>query len=113
MRLRGDRAEAPALLVRWARQQLYFMAGGPGPYILAVGSLKAEEAADTRDAALRELPVQAAPARLEMDKLHAQTPPTAYAETSGGRRLLLWGVLLLGAACMAFMAVQLLRKPKE
>ena len=48
-----------------------------------------------------------------MDKLHAQTPPTAYAETSGGRRLLLWGVLLLGAACMAFMAVQLLRKPKE
>lgn len=113
LRLRGDRAEAPALLVRWARQQLYFMAGGPGPYILAVGSLKAEEAADTRDAALRELPVQAAPARLEMDKLHAQTPPTAYAETSGGRRLLLWGVLLLGAACMAFMAVQLLRKPKE
>ena len=67
----------------------------------------------TRDAALRELPVQAAPARLEMDKLHAQTPPTAYAETSGGQRLLLWGVLLLGAACMAFMAVQLLRKPKE
>ena len=63
--------------------------------------------------ALRELPVQAAPARLEMDKLHAQTPPTAYAETSGGQRLLLWGVLLLGAACMAFMAVQLLRKPKE
>ena len=59
------------------------------------------------------LPVQAAPARLEMDKLHAQTPPTAYAETSGGQRLLLWGVLLLGAACMAFMAVQLLRKPKE
>ncbi len=55
----------------------------------------------------------AAPARLEMDKLHAQTPPTAYAETSGGQRLLLWGVLLLGAACMAFMAVQLLRKPKE
>lgn len=112
LRLQGDRTEAPALLVRWARQHLYFMAEGPGPYILAVGSLKAGEAADTQDAALRELPVQAAPARLEMDKLHAQTPPTAYSETPGCQRWLLWGVLLLGAACMAFMAVQLLRKPR-
>ena len=114
LRLGGDIIkQPPALRVRWAGQQLYFMAGGPGPYTLAVGSLKAGDLAGTRDAALRELPVAAGPARLNMAELREQTPPPAYDETPGGQRWLLWGVLLLGAAAMAFMAAQLLRKPEK
>ncbi|WP_417292822.1 DUF3999 family protein [Desulfovibrio porci] len=114
LRLGGDIVkQPPALRVRWAGQQLYFMAGGPGPYTLAVGSLKAGDLAGTRDAALRELPVAAGPARLNMAELREQTPPPAYDETPGGQRWLLWGVLLLGAAAMAFMAAQLLRKPEK
>ncbi len=48
-----------------------------------------------------------------MAELREQTPPPAYDETPGGQRWLLWGVLLLGAAAMAFMAAQLLRKPEK
>lgn len=102
--------QTPTLDVRWASRTLYFMAHGPGPYMLAVGSAKA--AAPAQEAALRDLPVEAAPARLRLEETITQTPAPACREDSGAPRWLLWGILLLGALFMAFMAVQLLRQSR-
>lgn len=102
--------QTPTLEVRWASRKLYFMAGGPGPYTLAVGSSVSSAAA--QETALRDLPVEAVPAKLRLGEAFSQTPASAREGGLGAQRWLLWGILLLGAAFMAFMAVQLLRQSK-
>ncbi len=56
--------------------------------------------------------MEAAPARLRLEETITQTPAPACREDSGAPRGLLWGILLLGALFMAFMAVQLLRQSR-
>lgn len=102
--------QPPTLEVRWASRRLYFLAEGPGPYILAVGSARAAEPA--QEAALRDLSGQAVAAHLRLEEAITQTPAPTGPADSGAQRRLLWAILLSGALFMAFMAVRLLRQSK-
>jgi hypothetical protein len=98
---------APDLRVHWEEQQLFFVAGGPGPYVLAVGNERAESKAE--NSLEPEMLATAAPAALQLNE--AQEQAVSGLEAASDTRWMIWGILLLGAACMAFMALQLLRKP--
>jgi hypothetical protein len=99
---------SPDLQVTGNAQQIFFMANGPGPYVLAVGCEQAENRAES--ALLPEILAAAASATLLLDEAHAQTPLSEAGKTPGSRWML-WGILLLGVVCMVFMALNLLRKP--
>ena len=98
---------SPDLEITGKAQQIFFMANGPGPFVLAVGSEFAENKAES--AFLPEMLEAAKAATLLIDE--ALTQKLSTAEKSSGSRWIIWGILMLGAACMGFMALQLLRKP--
>lgn len=108
----------PVLRLGWTPRQLVFLARGTPPFLLAYGN---------RDAAPAQLPLASLlPAYTEGAEtgLPAATPGTPVAlggrnaPAAGqedrvpvdGKRLVLWGVLLLGVLALALMARSLLRE---
>lgn len=111
--------QAPTLRVAFTPDRFAFLAQGSGPYRVLVGSYAARRG---------DSPVDAALARLRLDKGSDWQPPLATlgepAVAAGEAALqpakvpfdwtkpLLWGVLVLGALLVIFMALSLLRSPR-
>ena len=108
----GFGREPPRVEVGWTPRSLVFLARGEGPFHLAFGSRRAEPV--TRDGRsllgdgvdIVALPRATAGAA-------ARTPGAERALTAPSdvdwKRLLLWGVLVLGAALLGLLALRLLR----
>lgn len=92
--------------------RLGFLAQGEGPFLLAYGSGRVAPAQTLDCAALGEQPV-AARALQERRTLGGDAALRPPPETIPLRRWALWGVLILGAALVAAMAVALLAKPRD
>ncbi|MEO7432379.1 MAG: DUF3999 domain-containing protein [Dokdonella sp.] len=109
-------AAAPRLVIAYRPDTLVFLAEGSGPYLLAVGSLRAHHASYPVDAALASLrarlgkewqpPLARLGAGSESGGISVLAPlplPTPW------RRWLLWGVLVAAAALVGGIAAKLLR----
>jgi hypothetical protein len=97
---------APHLVVEWVPHELVFIARGTGPFHVAYGSATAESAA----VSLAVLPknVSIAPASLSDPEplggdARLEPPPAPYA----WKAVLLWAILIAGAALLAWMALRL------
>jgi len=109
-------ASTPQLTVSYRPESFVFLAQGGGPYVLAVGSVRAQRA---------DYPIDTALASLRASLGKDWQPPLAAlgaVRTSGGdavlqppppplpwRRWVLWGVLIGGALLVAGFAMSLLR----
>ncbi|MBA4723309.1 MAG: DUF3999 domain-containing protein [Alcanivorax sp.] len=90
--------------------QLGFLAQGEGPFLLAYGSRRVPPAQVLDCDALGSEP---APARAELEQLRelgGKAVLQPLPEPIPARRIVLWGVLILGAVLVVIMAVGLLRK---
>lgn len=111
----------PALTVSWPPSTLVFMASGSAPYSLQVGRAQAraaqrpidEVAPGLSEAELSALE-QASTGPALAQRAAALADQLKAADTAGLRRkLILWGVLLLGVAVLAAMAWNLMRQMKD
>jgi hypothetical protein len=109
----------PTLRVSWQPATLVFVAGGTAPYTLAVGRDKAVPAARQigdvapgfTTAELRALEqAHAGAAQMQGDAAQRASADAARAQR---RLILLWGVLLLGVAAVAWMVWRLLRQAES
>jgi CHASE3 domain sensor protein len=105
--------------VSWQPATLVFVAGGTAPYTLAVGRDKAVPAARQigdvapgfTTAELRALEqAHAGAAQMQGDAAQRASADAARAQR---RLILLWGVLLLGVAAVAWMVWRLLRQAES
>lgn len=114
---------APGLRLGYRPARLRFLAQGDGPYLLAYGSARvAAPATRGCDDLLQGLPqadlqsmigaVQAGAAR-SLGGDAALQPPPAPPKQLPLRQILLWAVLLIGAAAVAWMAASLIRSQKR
>jgi hypothetical protein len=97
---------APHLVVEWVPHELVFIARGTGPFYVTYGSATAESAA----VSLAVLPknVSIVPASLSDPEplggdARLEPPPAPYA----WKAVLLWAILIAGAALLAWMALRL------
>ena len=112
----------PALRLSWQPATLVFVAGGTPPYTLAVGRDRGAPAArDIADVAPGFAPAELralahavpGPMQVQGDALAADAQRAGSDAASAQRRLaILWGVLLLGVALVAWMVWRLLRQPE-
>jgi hypothetical protein len=103
---------APGLIVEWVPHEVMFVARGAGPFHVAYGSAVTHASA----AVSLNLPknVSIAPASLSQPQVlggdsRLLPPPAPYA----WKAVLLWGVLIVGAALLAWMAYRLSRDVKR
>jgi hypothetical protein len=109
----------PALRLNWQPATLVFLANGNAPYTLAVGRERAVPAArgiaqvapGFSDAELQKLEqASVGPAKAQQGSAAKDSSAALEAASSAQRRLMvLWGVLILGVAIIAFMIWRLLR----
>lgn len=93
--------------------RLGFMAQGEGPFLLAYGSGRVAPAQTLDCAALGEHPVEARATLEERRALGGEAALRPPPDTIPVRRLVLWGVLILGAALVAAMAIALLTRLRD
>ncbi|GJJ04763.1 hypothetical protein RugamoR64_53010 [Duganella rhizosphaerae] len=113
----------PALRLSWQPATLIFLANGNGPYTLAVGRERAapavrelsQVAPGFSDTELQKLEQASAGPATQQQGSGAQDATAALtAATAAQQRLVvLWGVLLLGVAVLAFMVWRLLRPSRS
>jgi hypothetical protein len=112
---------SPTMTLSWRPATLVFMASGSAPYSLQVGHAQArstqraisEVAPGLSEAELGTLE-QAAPGEAHAQNRQAMANVAQAAETASFRRkLVLWGVLLLGVAVLSAMAWKLTRQMKN
>ncbi|RFP14072.1 DUF3999 family protein [Duganella sp. BJB488] len=113
----------PALRLDWQPATLVFLASGNGPYTLAVGREHAlpavrelnQVAPGFSDAELQKLEqVGAGPATQQQGSGASEASAAVEAANAARQRLIvLWGVLLLGVAVLAFMVWRLLRPSRS
>ena len=97
---------APQLIVEWVPHELVFLARGAGPFYVAYGSATAESAAVSLAGLPKNVPIGSASLSSPQPlggEVRLQPPPAPYA----WKAALLWGVLLAGAALLAWMALRL------
>ncbi len=112
---------APALEVGYRPARLVFLAEGPAPYRLAVGSVRERRTDAPLEAALATLrarsgadwqpPLAAAGAVVEAGGKRALE--AAPVDDGGTRKLALWIVLVAGAALVAGLSLSLLRSTRR
>lgn len=101
-------SQNPQLNIAYDKQELYFLAAGPGPFRLAVGCpTPLTGGADKSVGTAQE---QKDAATLYLDEMQEQT--VSYG-SSTGERVYIWGALLLGALCMGGIALHMLRTQKN
>lgn len=108
--------QAPALKYAVRATQLVFLARGPGPYTLALGSATAKAASLPLSMLIPEYnPAKLATlGRASVDGAAVVAPTAAAVQASAGadwKKFGLWAVLLLSVLFLAAMAFSLLRKP--
>ena len=113
----------PALRLSWQPATLIFLASGNGPYTLAVGRERAtpavrelnQVAPGFSDAELQKLEqASAGPAVQQQGSGATDASATLEASNAARQRLVvLWGVLLLGVAALAFMVWRLIRPARS
>jgi hypothetical protein len=126
IRLRLDRrgggvgAGMPGLAVGITAEQLLFLARGVGPFTLAVGNAQAKAADMPPSTLIPGYDTSSAPpiSAASLGVLAALVPAASAAPTAalGGldwKTAMLWGVLLVGVACIGAMALHLLRQTKS
>lgn len=98
----------PTLHMAYEKQELSFLAAGPSPFRLAVGTTLTL-ANSTNAATLKALQRNGStPLRL------GEVQEQAVASTEGsGQTIFIWGALLLGALCMGGIALHMLRTQKN
>ncbi|MBI3898351.1 MAG: DUF3999 domain-containing protein [Gammaproteobacteria bacterium] len=107
-------AMMPALELGWIPHDLVFVARGGAPFSLAYGSVSVSPAFQAVDELVRQLQsanvsgIELQPAAFGTS--HILRGEAALAGGFDWRRWLLWGVLLLGVAILAALAVRLLRQ---
>jgi len=94
-------------------RRLGFLAQGEGPFLLAYGSGRVPPAQTLDCAALGEHPLAASAALEERRVLGGEAALRPPPQSTPVRRLVLWGVLILGAALVAAMAIALLAKLRD
>lgn len=107
----------PQLEVGWLPQRLVFVARGPAPFLLAYGSAREGLCALQDDAFLTTLQapghdkVQPAPASAgPQESLGGKAALKPRIPATTWKKAILWGVLVLGVALLAGMAVRLWRQ---
>lgn len=104
---------AVALELGYRPLRLGFMAQGESPFLLAYGGGRVAPAQTLDCSALGEHPVVARAELGERRTLGGEAALRPPPETIPVRRLLLWGVLILGAVLVAAMAVALLARLRD
>lgn len=106
---------APELRVAVRSQQLVFLAKGPGPFTLAVGSSSAISAELPLSTLIPAFTPQTLASLgsgvLASTPIAFSSPPVVEAAGTDWKRIGLWGVLLLGVVFLGWMALSLLRTP--
>ena len=110
--------QAPALKFAVRATQLVFLARGPGPYTLALGSATAKAASLPLSMLIPEYnPAKLATlGKASVDGAAVVAPTAAAVQAPAGtdwKKFGLWAVLLLGVLVLAAMAFSLLRKPPQ
>jgi Protein of unknown function (DUF3999) len=113
----GIGSSMPTLEVTWSPQQIVFTARGEPPFTLAFGRADAKPT----QFQIRDLMPGYEPAaenQLPLAKLTAVTnqavvtaPAATVAKTTDWKKIILWAVLIIGVALMAWMAIRLGRSP--
>jgi hypothetical protein len=110
----------PGLAVGITAEQLLFLARGVGPFTLAVGNAQAKAADMPPSTLIPGYDTSSAPpiSAASLGVLAALVPAASAAPTAalGGldwKTAMLWGVLLVGVACIGAMALHLLRQTKS
>lgn len=115
MQAEGLGQELPQLEIGWVPQQLLFAAAGNGPFTLAYGKAGVREELEIK----LQLSGDMAPEVLSSIKsAKAGAPITLGGESrlrpsalgSNPKNLILWGILILGALMLGWMAVRLFRQ---
>ena len=107
---------APAVEVGWIPRSLVFLARGEGPFTLAFGSKRVTPVtADGRRRLGAAVVIVGLPRATHGDP--RELSPTTHAlrerRDVDWKQLVLWGVLVGGAALLALLALRLMRKPRE
>lgn len=109
---------APRLAIGYRADRVVFLAEGPGPYLLAVGSARERRADAPIETALASLRSRLGstwqPPMTTLGPLRESAGERAFqapAEPLDWRRWVLWIVLALGAALVGGIALSLLRRP--
>lgn len=101
--------QAPDLLLSYEQQDVYFLATGPGPFRLAVGTSMSLPA--TVDSAVKQVLKQKGANLLLLGEMREQS--VASADKATGQKFFIWGALVLGALCMGGIALHILRTQKN
>lgn len=102
--------QPPALQLGYPPIRLGFLAQGEGPFLLAYGSRRAAPAQVLDCAALGDEPAAARAELKQRRELGGDAALRAPPKQTPIRRMVLWGILILGAVLVVAMAVGLLRK---
>jgi hypothetical protein len=126
LKLRLDRrsggigAGMPSLAVGITAEQLLFLARGAGPFTLAIGNAEAKPADMPPSTLIPGYDTPSAPpiSAASLGALAALVPvapaaPTAALGALDWKTAMLWGVLVIGVACIGAMALHLLRQTKS
>ncbi len=111
----------PRLEFFWQPKEIVFLAQGPSPYMIAVGRKESGiglQTPELLDEALEEIPekdilVSNVGEILSIDITAIQTKEQEKAQGKAWQQYLLWGVLVIGALLLSWMAWNLLQKNKE
>ena len=116
----GQLGGMPQLRLGWIPEQLYFTAQGEPPFTLAYGSAKVKAAATPLAQLLNVDDIQKHPQLIKVAQLGSRitlgNPSTALTSPkppADWKRLVLWGVLIVGVAALAFMALRLYKQMEQ
>lgn len=115
----GQFSGEPVLRLGWIAEELLFVATGESPFTLAFGSARVEPVAAPlaqllNASSIKQQGLLIKPAKLgslidfgDESRLQPLKPPVDW------KRYLLWAVLILGVAALAFMAMRLYKQMEE
>ena len=114
-------AQPPRLEFSWQPKEVVFLAQGPSPYMIAVGRKESGigmQTPELLDEALKEIPEKdilesKVGEILSVDVAAMQAKESEKTQAKAWQQYLLWGVLIIGALLLSWMAWNLLQKSKE
>lgn len=105
-------ARSPKLLLGYRPERFVLLAQGPGPYLLAAGSARAEREDYPVKAAIEASSTPPSPASLGTKMEAGGEQALLPKRGEDWQRWLLWAVLAVGAALVLLVSLKVLRHPK-